>query len=165
MWALSWINRTRRCGEVGQRTRFRSAVGRSSPGSSGVQQLPRVGEGQFCDPHTLKSLAFSSQCFVETAATKQFSWVTKPFSPCGADIRKQPLVIKLANETADSAGSRTRRHQMRTVSFILAFAFILAGPSIAGSSSSEGLPGIGTFAYNGSPATNSAPQALVVAGR
>ena len=41
---------------------------------------------------------------------------------------------------------------MRTISFILAFAFILAGPSIAGSSDS-GLPGIGTFPYNGSPVT------------
>ncbi len=39
---------------------------------------------------------------------------------------------------------------MRTFSFILAFAFILAGPSMAGSSD-QGLPGVGTFAYNGSP--------------
>jgi hypothetical protein len=35
---------------------------------------------------------------------------------------------------------------MRTISFILAFAFILAGPSMAGSSDSS-LPGIGTFSY------------------
>jgi len=35
---------------------------------------------------------------------------------------------------------------MRTLSFILAFAFVLAGPSMAGSSE-QGLPGIGTFAY------------------
>ena len=40
---------------------------------------------------------------------------------------------------------------MRTISFILAFAFILAGPSMAGSSDGS-LPGIGTFSYNGSPA-------------
>jgi hypothetical protein len=52
---------------------------------------------------------------------------------------------------------------MRTVSFILAFAFILAGPSLAGSSD-NGLPGIGTFSYYGSPVTTSAP-ALVVAAR
>ena len=52
---------------------------------------------------------------------------------------------------------------MRTLSFILAFAFILAGPSMAGSSD-KGLPGIGTFAYNGSPVVV-APQALVVAAR
>jgi hypothetical protein len=40
---------------------------------------------------------------------------------------------------------------MRTISFILGFAFILAGPSIAGSSDGS-LPGVGTFSYNGSPA-------------
>ena len=39
---------------------------------------------------------------------------------------------------------------MRTISFILAFAFILAGPSMAGSSDQH-LPGVGTFAYHGSP--------------
>ena len=38
---------------------------------------------------------------------------------------------------------------MRTTSFILAFAFMLAGPSMAGSSTR--FPGVGTFAYNGSP--------------
>jgi hypothetical protein len=53
---------------------------------------------------------------------------------------------------------------MRTLSFILAFAFVLAGPSMAGSSDSS-LPGIGTFAYNGSPIVTTAPQAIVVAAR
>jgi hypothetical protein len=53
---------------------------------------------------------------------------------------------------------------MRTVSFILAFAFILAGPSMAGSSD-NGLPGVGTFSYNGSPATTSASESLIVAAR
>lgn len=51
---------------------------------------------------------------------------------------------------------------MRTVSFILAFAFALAGPSIVGSSEAS-LPGVGTFAYSGSPVVASAPQAVVVA--
>lgn len=44
---------------------------------------------------------------------------------------------------------------MRTLSFILAFAFVLAGPSMAGSADS--LPAAGAFAYNGGPAVNSAP--------
>jgi len=45
---------------------------------------------------------------------------------------------------------------MRTLSFILAFAFVLA-PRVAGLS--DNLPGIGTFAYNGSPIrTPQAPQ-------
>jgi hypothetical protein len=51
--------------------------------------------------------------------------------------------------------------QMRTISFILAFAFVLAGPSIAGVSDS-GLPGVGTFSYNG-PVVPAAPQTIVVA--
>ena len=51
---------------------------------------------------------------------------------------------------------------MRTFSFILAF--ILAGPTLAGSLD-NGLPGIGTFAYNGSPIATAAPQAMVVAAR
>ena len=53
---------------------------------------------------------------------------------------------------------------MRTFSFILAFAFILVGPTLAGSSD-NGLPGIGTFAYSGSPVVTTAPQAIVVAAR
>jgi len=51
---------------------------------------------------------------------------------------------------------------MRTTSFILAFAFILAGPSMAGSSDQR-LPGVGTFAYNGSPVVMPASQPMVVA--
>jgi hypothetical protein len=52
---------------------------------------------------------------------------------------------------------------MRTLSFILAFAFVLAGPSMAGSSENM-MPGVGTFAYNGAPIT-AAPQAIVIAAR
>ena len=51
---------------------------------------------------------------------------------------------------------------MRALSFVLAFAFVLAGPSLAGSPDS-GLPGVGTFAYSGSPVA--ATHALVVAAR
>jgi len=53
---------------------------------------------------------------------------------------------------------------MRTLSFILALAFVVAGSALAGSSEA-GLPGIGTFAYNGSPIAASAAQAIVVAAR
>jgi hypothetical protein len=53
---------------------------------------------------------------------------------------------------------------MRTFSFILAFAFFLVGPSLAGSSD-LGLPGIGTFSYNGSPVMSDAPMVTVVAAR
>ncbi|MDI4236580.1 hypothetical protein AAFX91_40760 [Bradyrhizobium sp. 31Argb] len=51
---------------------------------------------------------------------------------------------------------------MRTISFILAFAFVLAGPSMAGSSDS-GLLGIGAFSYTGSPIVSATTQAIVVA--
>jgi hypothetical protein len=53
---------------------------------------------------------------------------------------------------------------MRTFSLILAFVVVLAGPSVAGSSDSS-LPGIGTFAYHGSPIVASSPQSIVVAVR
>jgi hypothetical protein len=52
---------------------------------------------------------------------------------------------------------------MRTLSFILALAFVLAGPTMAGSSDA-GLPGVGTFAYNkGSPAAIASPSIVVAA--
>jgi hypothetical protein len=51
---------------------------------------------------------------------------------------------------------------MRTISFILAFAFVLAAPSMAGVSG-NGLPGVGTFSYNGVPVVPPAPQTIVVA--
>lgn len=51
---------------------------------------------------------------------------------------------------------------MRTLSFILAFAFVLAGPSLAGSSDTS-LPGVGTFAYTGSLIVTSAPSVVVAA--
>jgi hypothetical protein len=53
---------------------------------------------------------------------------------------------------------------MRTISFILAFAFVLAGPSIAGSSETN-LPGVGTFAYTGAPIAAYTPQATLIASR
>jgi hypothetical protein len=53
---------------------------------------------------------------------------------------------------------------MRTTSFILAFAFILAGASMAGSSD-QNLPGIGTFAYHGSPVATTSSQPMVLAAK
>ena len=53
---------------------------------------------------------------------------------------------------------------MRTISFILAFAFIMAGTSMAGSSD-NGLPGIGTFSYNGSPVVPTTAQQMLVAAK
>jgi hypothetical protein len=53
---------------------------------------------------------------------------------------------------------------MRTLSFILAFALLLAGPSIAGTFDG-GLPGIGAFAYNGSALDPAMSQAQMIAAR
>jgi len=99
--------------------------------------------------------------FRPARSTKQFSAATKPFSAFGADIRKQPLVITLPTN-GGTAGTKTGDRQMRTISFFLALAFILAGPSIAGSSDQR-VPGAGTFSFNGSPVTMSAPQPIIVA--
>jgi hypothetical protein len=81
-------------------------------------------------------------------------------------LRRRPetaVGYQIANETAGNAEANTGAPQMRTLSFILAFAFVLAGPSLAGSS--DTLPGIGTFAYNGSPVSASSSEAMVVAAR
>ena len=51
---------------------------------------------------------------------------------------------------------------MRTASFVLAFVFVVAGCSMAGSAES-GLPSVGTFSYNGTPVAPS--QSLIVAVR
>ncbi|WP_198031779.1 hypothetical protein [Bradyrhizobium sp. Ec3.3] len=53
---------------------------------------------------------------------------------------------------------------MRALRFILAFGFVLARSSLAGTSDS-GLPGVGTFAYSGSPVGAKAPQPIVMAAR
>ena len=53
---------------------------------------------------------------------------------------------------------------MRILSFVLTFAFVLAGPSMAGLSD-DTLLGVGTFAYSGSPIVTSAPQRIMVAVR
>ena len=46
---------------------------------------------------------------------------------------------------------------MRTMSLILAFAFVMVGSSMAGSAET-GMPGIGTFSYNGSPMSHRTPR-------
>ncbi len=53
---------------------------------------------------------------------------------------------------------------MRALGFILAFGFVLAGSSFAGSPDGD-LPGVGTFQYSGSPVTVPAAQPIMVAAR
>jgi hypothetical protein len=96
--------------------------------------------------------------------TKQFWRATKPFFACDAELRKRRMVIKTAITRRTAPAAKPGDRQMRTLSFLLACAFMLAGPSMAGSTDNT-LPGIGTFAYNGSPIAITAPQSLVVAAR
>jgi hypothetical protein len=54
---------------------------------------------------------------------------------------------------------------MRALSYIIALVFVLTGPSLAGSDD-RGLPGVGTFAYCGSPiAAPPAPEMLAQLGQ
>ena len=104
------------------------------------------------------------QLFLPTRGDETILPRDETVSRFGAEMRKQPLVISLTAKTAGSAGIQNGDSQMRTLSFILALAFVVAGSSVAGSSEA-GLPGIGTFAYAGSPIAASAAQAIVVAVR
>jgi hypothetical protein len=78
----------------------------------------------------------------------------------GADVPKQGAAIGLS--TTQQTVLLTGDRQMRTLSFILAFAFILAGPSIAGSAENT-LPGAGAFSYGSM--SNPVPPAVIVAAR
>jgi hypothetical protein len=112
----------------------------------------------------LKSLSFLHYCFVGVRPRNKtpvqrnhFPLLAETSGNSGwLSLRQQKRRAAPALETGDS--------QMRTFSFLLAFAFVLAGPSMAGSTDG-GLPGIGSFAYNGSPITASTPEAIIVAAR
>lgn len=53
---------------------------------------------------------------------------------------------------------------MRTLSFMLACAFVLAGSSVAGSSEGS-LPGIGAFSYIGPTITQTAAAPTILAAK
>ena len=112
----------------------------------------------------LKSMVFpaivSSGCGDETILP-----CDETISCFGADIRKRRDGYQSGNKTAEAPAAETRRpsNAEPSASF-LPWLSCWLGPSMAGSSDS-GLPGIGTFAYNGSPMAVSAPQPMVVAGR
>jgi hypothetical protein len=73
-----------------------------------------------------------------------------------------PVGYQLHNENGGQRRPGTGDSQMRTLSFMLAFAFVLIGPSMAGSSDG-GLPGPGTFTYSGSPVKTTVPRTVLVA--
>jgi hypothetical protein len=112
----------------------------------------------------LSALGFFLILFRRASSDETIRRATKPFFAFGAEPRKRRMVIKAPTTTADSACGDTGDSQMRTLSVILAFAFVLAGASMAGSAD-NGLPGVGTFAYSGLSTVASGPQAVVVATR
>jgi hypothetical protein len=93
----------------------------------------------------------------ETILTKM-----KPFSTFGANGTKPAMVIKPPTITGDCGQIHPRRSSMHMLSLILAFGFLLAGSSLVGSADS-GMPGVGTFAYSGSPIAGKASQPIMLA--
>jgi hypothetical protein len=109
-------------------------------------------------------LIFSKQCFIRTPAKKQISARRNHFSLLAQNAGNAAWLSSSQQERRTAPAATTGDRQMRTLSFILAFAFLLAGPSMAGWPDNS-LPGVGTFAYSGAPIVTSAPQAIVVAAR
>jgi hypothetical protein len=107
---------------------------------------------------------FFAIVFRSAAAHETIRLSDETISRCRADIRKHGMVITRATKRRAAPELAPGDSQMRNLSFLLAVAFLLAGPSMAGSTDS-GLPGIGTFAYSGSPVATSAPQTLIAAAR
>jgi hypothetical protein len=109
-------------------------------------------------------LGFSGLCFVppQRRNNSSFDETISRFS------RKLPETAVGYQSDNEDGGQRRKIKpetvKMRTLSVILAFAFVLAGSSMAGSAD-QGVPGIGTFAYSGSPIAASVHHTLVVAAR
>jgi hypothetical protein len=95
---------------------------------------------------------------------KQIPRTTTPFSATHAKRPKRRALIDRRNEQRTRLpASNAREPQMRTFSFLFAFAVFLVGPCMAGSSA-EHAAHIGTFSYSGTPVTGPA-SALVMAAR
>jgi hypothetical protein len=112
----------------------------------------------------LKSFYFYGRCFVRPPAGKQISARRNHFSLLAQNSRNAAWLSSPQQERRAAPGAATGDGQMRILSFVLTFAFVLAGPSMAGLSD-DTLPGVGTFAYSGSPIVTSAPQRIMVAVR
>jgi hypothetical protein len=129
-----------------------------------IRRARRSWPARFDQQHSTGIIDVFRELFRRAGATKQFPRGMKPFCALAQTSGNSPWLT-----TADENGGRRRRPktgdgQMRTLSFMLALAFVVAGGSIAGSSGTS-LPGVGTFAYSGSPVAASAPEAIFVAAR
>jgi len=68
--------------------------------------------------------------------------------------------LRESNPDADMGFSRPDgewRHRMRALSYIIDLVFVLTGPSLAGNADRD-MPGVGIFAYCGSPVVMIAPD-------
>jgi hypothetical protein len=91
--------------------------------------------------------------------TKQFSVRRNHFSLLAQNLGNRGWLSKVQQNGGQRRNLMPGDSQMRPISFILAFAFVVVGSSLAGSSD-NGLPGIGTFSYSGSPIIASAPMVV-----
>jgi hypothetical protein len=97
----------------------------------------------------LKGRLFPVNCFVGTASTKQLAQPTKPFCHLFAELAKRSMVNQAPSPGGDHKPPAVAGDgQMRTLKYLLACAFVLAGSPMAGIVDG-GLPGVGTFAYSG----------------
>jgi hypothetical protein len=91
--------------------------------------------------------------------TKQFNVRRNHFSLVAQNLGNRGWLSKLQQNGEQRRNLMHGDSQMRSISFILALAFVMVGPSLAGSSD-NGLPGIGTFSYSGSPIIPTAPMVV-----
>jgi hypothetical protein len=112
----------------------------------------------------LRSLLFSPDCFVPWVPTKQLVPRRNHFS-LGAQNSRNRSWLSIGQQSGQwPKNENLGDGQMRSLSFIiLAFGFVLASSSMAGSVEGS-LPGVGTFSYNGSPIA-AGSQPLMVAAR
>jgi hypothetical protein len=96
--------------------------------------------------------------FRRAGADETILSATKSFFAWHAELQKPPIVIRRRPLTAGKRRKGTGGRQMHAVSVIIAFALFIASSTMAGPSPSD-LPGIGTFAYSGSPIAAPLPRA------
>jgi hypothetical protein len=75
---------------------------------------------------------------------------------------KDPVRIEPTSPVGVISPGGQRRRAVRALSYIVAFVLVLAAPSSAGSAERD-MPGIGTFAYNGSPVLAPASSRMMAA--
>jgi hypothetical protein len=125
--------------------------------------IPSEAPDEFCSgPILLKSFIFLTYCFMRLWRRNNSQARRNHFR-----FRRRTAETAHGYQFSDKNGGQRRAkagdsHQMRTLSFLLAFAVVFAGPTLAGSPDGS-LPGFGTFAYSGSPIVNAAPSIIVAA--